>query len=386
MAKDTSLDIAVYYFPGWHPNSRCSAIHGEGWTEWELVRRAEPRFRGHIQPVKSVLGEYDESDPEVMAHQIDLAADHGVSAFIFDWYWYDNQPFLEAALDKGFLQSPNRDRIRFALMWANHDWFDLHPAAFAGPHPQLFQGAVSSDQFDDLGDEIVTKYFNQPNYLTVDGRPYFSIYELGTFLKGLGGVEPARRALDELQKKARAAGLGGVHVNAVVWGFSVLPSEVHVDDVPRVIRDLGIDSITSYAWVHHFDTDGSTFPSAPYGDAFDQNRAAWEHYSRDFRVPYFPNVTAGWDSSPRTLQSDRFRRGEYPWLPVLVGSTPSAFEEALEAAVSHAEGLEGQRLVTLNAWNEWTEGSYLLPDQKSGTAKLEAIARVVSRLKSVSST
>ena len=66
----------------------------------------------------------------VMNKKINAAADSGIDAFVFDWYWYDG-PYLERALDEGFLNAPDRSRIKFALMWANHDWMDRHPINFA---------------------------------------------------------------------------------------------------------------------------------------------------------------------------------------------------------------------------------------------------------------
>ena len=85
--------VAVFYFPNYHVDPRNELSHGPGWTEWELVKRAEPRFPGHRQPRIPVWGYEDESIPENMAKKVTAAADHGIDVFLFDWYYYNDGPF-----------------------------------------------------------------------------------------------------------------------------------------------------------------------------------------------------------------------------------------------------------------------------------------------------
>ena len=116
---------------------------------------ATPRFPGHDQPKVPLWGYRDESDPKEMARSIDALADAGVGAIIFDWYRYDDKinggMMLEKALRDGFLQAPNRGRIQFALMWANHTYIDCHPFAPGkdfGNAPVWRKGELSRAAFD----------------------------------------------------------------------------------------------------------------------------------------------------------------------------------------------------------------------------------------------
>lgn len=370
------IEVAAYYFPNYHPDARNAAWHGEGWTEWELVKAARPRFPGHRQPVRPAWGYFDESDPAWAAREIDLAADHGVTCFLYDWYWWEDGPYLQDGLERGFLQAPNRHRVKFALMWANHDWLDIHPIGYRNRPEVLAPGAVSAECFRSLTDHAIAAYFGQPNYLRPDGRPYFSIYELGTLMRGLGGLEATRKALEDFRRRARIAGHPGLHLNAVVWGVTVLPSEMSLPDPASVVEALGLDSITSYAWVHHYDPATHGFPVGSYAEALKRNTRVWREYRAQFTVPYYPNVSMGWDSSPRTIQSDGFGPRGYPFSAILGGNTPGRFRTALRRAKEFVEPMPGFRMVTLNAWNEWTEGSYLLPDTRNGTAYLEAVRSV----------
>ena len=89
-------------------------------------------------------------------------------------------------------------------------------------------------------------------------------------------------------------------------------------------------------------------------------------------------LSMGWDSSPRCRNApDWASRRDYPFGAVMVNNTPAAFREALERAKAlAATNPPGQRIVTLNAWNEWGEGSYLEPDTTHGLGYLEAVRDV----------
>ena len=370
------ITVAAYYFPQYHPDPRNDKWHGKGWTEWDLVKAARPRFPGHRQPIVPAWGYFDEADPEWTAREIDYAADHGLDCFIYDWYWYEDGPFLEHGLESGFLKAKNNGRMKFALMWANHDWLNIHPSKFTNKPELMAPGRVSATAFERLTDHAIAEYFPRPNYWRIDNAVYFSIYEMGTFISGIGGVDAARKAIDGFRARAAKKGFD-VHLNGITWGVQVLPSEVKLSNPTQVIELLGVTSVGSYCWVHHFDAHSVGFPKSSYQKAFERNAVVWGENLKLFPVPYHPNVSMGWDSSPRTIQSDTFENRGYPWMAMLDGNTPEAFKSALIRAKAFLEGPDvKQRILTINAWNEWTEGSYLLPDTVTGDAYVKAIREV----------
>jgi len=385
--RRTDYEVAAYYWPNWHADARNAQWLGKGWTEWALVKAATPRFPGHYQPRVPLWGYQDEADPQVMARKIDAAANHGITAFIFDWYYYNEGPALERCLREGFLQAPNRGRLKFALMWANHDYVDLFPVRRGQPIQRWNAGAVTRATFIRATDRIIQDYFSQPNYWRIGGRPYFSIYQLSVLAEGLGGADHLRAALADFRARCRAAGLPGVHLNVVLaykqWDYirhALVPGSpdgaaATAPDAARFLAALGIDSVTSYSWLDRFNIPSS--PSFPYAKMGAAAVAQWNEIPAALKLPFYPNVTVGWDSSPRTDQTQAFKTVGYPHLPVAVGGTPAAFREYLEQARAWlARRPSAQRILTINSWNEWTEGSYLEPDTVNKMKYLEAVQSV----------
>ncbi|MCU0871359.1 MAG: glycoside hydrolase family 99-like domain-containing protein [Pirellulaceae bacterium] len=373
--SESRITVASYYFGNYHPGDPRNAKNkGPAWSEWELVKAARPRFPGHDQPKVPAWGYADESDPTVMAQKIAAAADHGIDAFIFDWYYYNDGPFLDRPIDLGFLKAENNARLKFAFMWANHDWLEIQPYKRGTEQKLLYPGTVTPEGFAKIGDHVIRSYFQHPSYWRIDGRPYFSFYDLTKLLDSFGSVAATRVALDAFRAKAVAAGLPGLHLNAVVWGRPILPGEGKPADAAQLVKDLGFDSVTSYVWIHHV-----SLPKlqTDYNEVRDNYFGYWLEAERKFDVPYYPNVTMGWDSSPRAHQDDEFGNFGYPFTNTIGGNTPERFKEAL--AMTKRRLLSqpgGPRILNINCWNEWTEGSYLEPDQVHGMKYLEAVREI----------
>ena len=369
-----SPEIGVYYFPQYHPDPRNDRWHGHGWTEWDLVRRAEPRFPGHLQPKVPAWGYYDESDPEAAARSITAASTHGIDFFIFDWYYYEDGPFLNGCLDRGFLEANGNEDFRFALMWANHPWRNIFPAKRFQDQTLLAPGAVSPAGFVLATDHIIERYLHLPNYYRIAERAYFSFFDVITLIDGLGGLAEAAVQLARFRERSAAGGAGELHLNGVLWGMpgeeqrAGRPEQVSVS--ADVVTRLGFDSVTSYNWMQYVPMPDLATEYGPYSE---EAAAGWKRFADSYPVPYLPNVSMGWDSSPRTVQSDEFAPLGYPYTQVLVGNTPELFARAIGRCRQFVQSAGTAPLFTINAWNEWTEGSYLEPDEATGMAYLEAI-------------
>ena len=353
-ADPVACQVGAYYFPQWHVDAANQKTHGKPWTEWETVQAAKPKFAGQAQPKVPVWGCEDEADPKVMEKKIQAAAEHGVGFFLFDWYW-DMQagqgPYLQRCLDEGYLKAANNADVKFCLMWANHQPVDR----------ARFDAAV----------ERMLGYFKHPSYFRVQGRPFLSIYEIDTLAKGLGGIEALRQALESLRQRAREAGCGEVHLDIIDWQVKNHPDEA------AFLKDLKADSVTSYVWVHQVPLK---FPQADYEEVRAEYGKFVTEKAARFGVSFYPNVTVGWDSTPRMVADDKWDNSGYPDTAVIANPTPDRFRAALVEAKQRAERLPvGQRIVTINSWNEWTEGSYLEPDTVRRMGYLEAVREVFGK-------
>lgn len=366
-------EVAVIYCPLWHNYDHASAWKGEGWCEWELLKAAKPRFPGHRLPLRPTWGCFDESDPRWAAREIDLAADHGIDVFIFDWYWYSGVKLMEEALERGFLRAPNRRRLKFALMWANHDWSDYFPAPFDRAWNSWLPLRHTPRDLERVIDYAIEHYFRQPNYWRVEDRLFFSLFQPEELVRQLGGPAAARRCFARIDRRLRAAGLPPMHWNAMLWSAAPVAA----------LREAGFRSTTTYNVTSTGAPD--TEPVQSYAGLITAHERKWQELAAA-ALPHCPVVTMGWDVTMRCdpqlawpfPPSPRTGRRDYPYGHIVTGNTPRRFGDLCRRAAAHVRADPQQPpAVFVNAWNEWTEASFLLPEKRHGLGYLRELKKAL---------
>ena len=376
--------VIAYYLPQFHPIPENDEVWGKGFTEWTNVAKAKPLFRGHYQPrIPADLGFYDLRLPEIREQQAQMAREAGIEGFCYYHYWMGNGKQLLQRPFEEVLASGKPD-FPFCLCWANHEWTTR--TWQNGGKTKIIAPMVYS------GDEDYTAHFNyvlpalrDKRYITVDGKPLFSIYDPYHFTD-------VRRFMELWRQLAKENGLPGIHFTAWMSSTStikrkddgsierVLPNLKSSADVYNQILSLGFDSITSYGksraemlymgkykriitkYVHkHI----PFLPSLRYNYAkvmphFFAPEDSWENV--------FPTIFPQWDRTPRAGSSEG----------IYVNATPDNFKRHIEDALNVIKDKQQEhQILFLKSWNEWGEGNYVEPDLRYGHGFLDAIRETV---------
>lgn len=377
LRKPEGLTVACYTFPNYHASALHNKLYSPGWTEYNLIRSARPWFEGHQQPRTPLLGELDESLPSTWEVYNNLCKTSGIDVLLWDWYWYDGKPCLHEALEEGFLEAKNTNDVKFACMWTNHPWYILYPTKQtdgSNAYPPSFDAPDFSyeEAFRSLS-YIVTRYFNQPNYWKIDGKPVICIWDARRLEQKLG-LEGVKKLFAELRGLAVKLGHSGIHFH--ITGFS-----------SGSMKDAGYNTVGSYNpldWIAgRFQPNEIELPD--YGvAAADVAYKLWPEHHRDFEIPYVPAIGAGWDSTPRyvkpSVRPEKGDRKAWPGCTIFVNESPAAFKAFVQSSFAYLnQHPEVPRFVTIACFNEWSEGHYLLPDNRFGYGMLNALGEAVGK-------
>ncbi|WP_310063613.1 glycosyltransferase WbsX family protein [Lysobacter niastensis] len=374
----TPLARAIaFYLPQFHPIPENDRWWGQGFTEWTNVVLGRPRFEGHYQPhLPADLGFYDLRVEETRIQQAELARQHGIEGFCYYHYWFGGTRLLGRPLDD--LRSSGKPDFPFALCWANESW----ARTWSGrDHDVLMQQSYSVEDHR-AHIEWLAPVLSDVRYIRVDGRPLLLIYRPDaiadlarmvdtwkTHCRHVLGAEPwlvgVRTGFSVGSTSVwAAAGFDGV-VDFQPSRHHFPPARSNAGRAVAIARKLlperWYDALRNNAWLGERELNNIVDYRAYVEGWINDVPAPW--------LPHYPCVFPSWDNSVRRTAAT-----------IIENHDPELYARWLAAAVERvADRPLDQRLVFLNAWNEWAEGCHLEPDKRHGLSFLEATASALMR-------
>jgi lipopolysaccharide biosynthesis protein len=350
------VKLIAFYLPQFHPIAENDEWWGKGFTEWRNVVKAKPLFPGHYQPhIPADLGFYDLRLPEAREAQAALAREYGIHGFCYYHYWFNGRRILERPFNE--VLASGKPDFPFCLCWANENWTRVWDG---GEKNVLLEQKYSHE--DDLAHiESLIPAFRDERYIRINGKPLFLVYRTGLL------PNPARTA-EIWREAARRAGIGDLYLVRVESFGNVTDSRSIGFDAAVEFAPFGgvMGKLKFHGSFHRLLANvGLLAKGFTENSVIDYDTIAQGMVNRpepDFKL--FRCVTPSWDNSARR------KRGGL----IFDRATPKKYEAwlrtVLEKTLRRREGEE--RIVFINAWNEWAEGNHLEPDLKWGRAYLEA--------------
>jgi len=356
MNKQSCVKLLAFYLPQFHPIPENDRWWGNGFTEWNHVSKAKPLFPGHYQPHgPGELGFYDLRSPEVREKQALLARQYGIDGFCYYHYWFRGRKLLQQPFEE--VLSSGRPDLPFCLCWANENW----TRAWDGRERSVLIAQEYSEEDDLAHIRSLLPAFADRRYIKIDQKPFFLVYRAEAL------PDPVR-TVALWRSEAKKAGFKDLYL-ACVEGFlkDKDPGEMGFDAAVEFAPDWRIlkRSFFPAPW-HGFSALWQKFLFALKKNIIVDYQEMVTYMLRKHEVSYkrFRCVAPSFDNSPRRARG----------AAIFTGSEPKQYQKWLEAVIHRTvEKFEREeKIVFINAWNEWGEGCHLEPDVRYGRAWLEA--------------
>jgi lipopolysaccharide biosynthesis protein len=383
--KDKKIKIYAFFLPQFHECSFNNEWWGKGFTEWENVKNALPMYEGHNQPRIPVDGYYNLQDKQTLINQFQKALDNGIDGFSIYHYWYEGKRPLGNIMDL-LLGNPDIN-AKFSPCWANHSWtrsWTNRMGAF---------DVLIEQTYESCADDRAKHYsylnciFNDSRCIKVDGNPLFQIYRPEN-------IPNLKEFIDDLRKYTFENGKNKIHISALITGWQYSwdylnlfdsvtffqpslslfsPVNIFSENLPKLQKNgfsLFVRALPDSLKKYLYRLQDIFFNKITFFD-YDQvwrNLIAQFQRAQQSQFNVFPSAFVDFDNTPRYK-----RRAK-----IMIGFTPEKFGKYLSLLkkIYEAKKQDTEKVIFINAWNEWGEGMHLEADKRYGNDILLEVMKV----------
>lgn len=357
--------LIAFYLPQFHPIPENDEWWGKGFTEWTNVAAAKPVFPGHYQPhIPADLGFYDLRLAEVREAQAQMAREYGIYGFCYYYYYFNGKRLLNRPLDENL--ASGKPDLPFCICWANENW----TRKWDGNDTHILIEQIHTKEDDEDFIHQLIPILTDKRYIRVNNKLLLLVYRV-----------------DRLPDPRRTAKL---------WRSIVkreINEELYLCCVNNFVKDID-PNLIEFDGTVQFPVDFHPNYRIDIQQFAESNRLNFEdikdHWVIDYpgivnymanldrpNYKFFRGVFPAWDNTARRQTTS----------VIFINSSPEVYKVFLKATLSRTreEHTGDERMVFINAWNEWAEGAHLEPDQKYGKRWLEVTKEALAEEETASS-
>ena len=330
VSKDR-IKVGVFYFDGWTGKTNHLSD--------ALTRNFSER--------KPIWG-WVTSKQDIMEKQINYASAAGIDFFNFCWYYKpsDKGGLLSDPKNSAlnlYLSAANRNKLNFSILVANHAGYQ-----------------IESSDWEGLVGYWCT-LFKKPSYVRVNDKPLITFFSMEGLIQTFGSATGVKQALVKLIEHSQKDGLKGVSL-----AICLSPDPKRV----ALAKSCGFEIITNYNY-HKQGLSKSLKEVYPISNMRNADLKTWNTLKAQSDLIQIPTITLNWDPRPTEINkknvSSRFE-----------GYSATSVRKSIEMArgwiLNNAGRTTQEKIVTVYAWNEYGEGSWLTPSNILGNSLLNGLS------------
>lgn len=313
------------------------------------VRDTAKKFHSNWENATSApfVGEYVSSDSCTADTHIVLAKLHKIDFLAVSWLgifdWFDHLA-VDDFLQEGLLSAEHMGNFSFCLLYESTIILDSvydycrTPDHNASSPADFFKNTFATDM-----NYAATKYFTNPSYLRIDGKPVLIIYNLPSLYQNLTAPE-AHKMLANL----RLALSESIYLVADVGNG---PSPAQVTFPLSSFSDV-LNATTNYLFSN---------PSKGWNTILEdarQNFPEWQSNMTAQGMRFWPSAYPAYDNTKENPNS------------TLLPANTTAFREFLQTAQNNTNN---EAITMITSWNEWKENTAIEPSAAQGDQLLDTI-------------
>ena len=361
------VKIIAIYLPQFHAIPENNKWWGDGFTEWTSTKKAQPLFKGHYQP-KEPLNKnyYNLLELKTREWQAGLAEKYGVYGFCYYHYWFNGKKLLEKPAEEVLrIKKPD---LPFCFSWANESWSRTW---YSLKKETLLEQKYGGEK--EWGDHFkyLLSFFKDERYIKVDNKPVFLIYKPSK-------IPEFDQMIIFWRKLAIKEGFEGIHITETLTKTQKKP----ISEFSEAVMYYEPGFTLQYS---NYFTRLKTSLKIKLSKILEDknykikflskkllNKLNYNSFYRSIINRKLKKIRQNQYLGSFVNFDDTARRGSRAY--IFNNVTPNKFEQNMVCMIKKAQNI-GSEFLFVTAWNEWAEGAYLEPDNKTGYAFLEAIKK-----------